>query len=102
MTGITEKDIRELYASANRYDPKHLRHDLNGAEFDGWLEAHDSQLTHEVLHELLKSIEALGKTSSNLMLHARPIVELVEERVNAARDAAIAAGAQDNETTDGN
>lgn len=82
MNSIDKEKVRDLYATATRFERDHAREDLNGAEFDAWLLNHEVKLRIETLQGLLDEIEKLG---SNDKTKAYPVIRIMEEQMRIAR-----------------
>lgn len=92
MQNLTTDRIRQLYVDADHYEPEHPRADLNAAEFDSWLTAHDAAIRRDALVKLNDEID---KLDSQLWQHARKVSEHIGKVVLDAQTDAVAAGADD-------
>lgn len=80
---ITTEKVRELYATADHYDAKHPRRELQEEEFDDWLAAHDAE-TNWRAAEVVWAL--LDKMSGNTWSRETDILERVREHVDQARE----------------
>lgn len=81
MPEIKPEKVRELYASAVAYDEQHARHDLNAAEFDEWLEAHDRALRVALLTDVAEGMSKV--VTGNDAIRAQPAFDLIAEKLAA-------------------